>query len=200
VFTIAIDLIDLRGLRAIRQESPGEYALAATTAAMVVLVGVEQGIVLAMVLSLLRIVRHTYRPHTAVLVRGQKEEWRYIPAVPGSVTEPGLVIYRFGAPLFYANAHHFAEDVLNLVGPAPSAVHWLIVDAAPVTHVDYTAARAVLRLHQNLARRGTALVFARVPSELREDLDRHHLTEVIGAALLFNSLHEALAVIHENHL
>ena len=72
VFVIAVKLIDLRGLASIRRESPGEFVLAVITAAVVVLVGVEQGIILAMVLSLLRIVKHTYRPHTGVLVaRGQ---------------------------------------------------------------------------------------------------------------------------------
>ena len=71
VFFIAVRLIDVRGLREIRRESPGEYALAVFTAAVVVLVGVEQGILLAMVLSLLRIVRHSYRPHTGVLVVSQ---------------------------------------------------------------------------------------------------------------------------------
>ena len=79
VFIVAIRLVDLRGLQGIRRESPGEFALALTTAGVVVLVGVEQGIVLAMVLSLLRIVQHSYHPHTAVLTQ----------------QEPGLVVYRF---------------------------------------------------------------------------------------------------------
>src|SRR5215469_13309225 len=129
VFTIAIGLIDLRGLRAIRRESPGEFFLALTTAAIVVFVGVEQGILLAMVLSLLRIVQHSYHPHTALLDKDQKGEWRSRPTVPGAVTEPGLVIYRFGAPLFYANANRFSEEIRGLVEQAPTPVRWLIVDA-----------------------------------------------------------------------
>src|SRR5271166_3830514 len=79
VFFIAIRLIDLRGLRDIRRESPGEYVLAVFTAAVVVLVGVEQGIVLAMVLSLLRIVRHSYHPQTGVLLAAEGGTWRVIP-------------------------------------------------------------------------------------------------------------------------
>ena len=109
VFLIAVRLIDLRGLRGIRRESPAEYALALTTAIVVVLVGVEQGIILAMVVSLLRIVRHSYHPHTAVLVRDDSGIWRSIPAAAGALTEPGLVIYRFGAALFYANAGRFSD-------------------------------------------------------------------------------------------
>src|ERR1700689_222568 len=93
VFFIAVRLIDVRGLRHIRRESPGEFGLAGITAAIVVLVGVEQGILLAMVLSLLRIVRHSYRPHTGVLAVSQHDEWQLVPAAPGTATEPGLVIY-----------------------------------------------------------------------------------------------------------
>jgi len=96
VFTIAVGLIDVRGLRDIARESRGEFVLALATAAVVVLVGVEEGILLAMVLSLLRHVRHSYRPHTAVLVEDKSGPWRQIPAVPGARSGPGLVIYRFG--------------------------------------------------------------------------------------------------------
>jgi MFS superfamily sulfate permease-like transporter len=196
VFTIAIGLIDFRDLRDIRRESPGEFYLALNTAVIVVLVGVEQGILLAMTLSLLRIVHHTYHPHTAVLVKDDKGEWRFPPVVPGEVTEPGLVIYRFGAPLFYANANRFSEEIRGLVVQAPTPVRWLVVDAGPITRVDYTAARSVRQLHGDLTRRGVRLAFAHVGSSLRADLDRHHLTEVIGLTQLFDTLHEALAVVH----
>jgi MFS superfamily sulfate permease-like transporter len=195
VFTIAIGLIDLRGLRAIRRESSAEFYLAVTTAAIVVLVGVEQGILLAMILSLLRIVHHSYHPHSAILVNDEKKEWRLRPVVPGAVTEPGLVIYRFGAPLFYANANRFSEEIRSLVDQAPAPVRWLVVDAGPITRIDYTAARSVERLRDFLTSRGTLLGFAHVESYLRADLDRHHLTEAIGPANLFDTLHEALTVI-----
>jgi SulP family sulfate permease len=193
VFFIAVRLIDVRGLREIRRESPGEYALAVFTAAVVVLVGVEQGILLAMVLSLLRIVRNSYRPHTGVFVVNEGDIWQVVPAVPGAVTKTGLVIYRFGAALFYANASLLAEQIRGLVGPTPSPVRWLVVDAEAITNVDYTAARVVRELHQELADRGVVLVFARAPASLRADLDRHLLTEVIGPAQFFDRLHDAVA-------
>jgi MFS superfamily sulfate permease-like transporter len=193
VFFIAVRLIDVRGLREIRRESPGEYYLALFTAAVVVLVGVEQGILLAMVLSLLRIVRHSYRPHTGVFVLHEGDPWQVVPAVPGVLTEPGLVIYRFGAALFYANASLFADEVRGLVGRAPSPVRWLVVDAEAITNVDYTAARMVRQLHQELVRRGVVLAFARVSPSLKADLDRHLLTDVISPAMFFDRLHEALA-------
>jgi sulfate permease, SulP family len=196
VFTIAIGLIDLSGLRAIRRESPGEFFLALATAVIVVFVGVEQGILLAMLLSLLRIVQHSYHPHTALLVKDENGEWRIRPAVPGAVTEPGLVIYRFGAPLFYANANRFSEEIRGLVEQGSQPVRWLIVDAGPITRIDYTAARVVRQLYSDLARRETRLAFARVEPSLRDDLDRHHLTETIGPAQICDSLHEALALVH----
>jgi len=195
VFIIALRLVNVRALRDIRRESPGEYALALTTAAIVVLVGVEQGIVLAMVLSLLRIVRHSYHPHTAVLVETDSGIWQLTPAIPGALSAPGLVIYRFGAALFYANAGRFADDIRGLVGPAPSPVRWLVVDAGAITQVDYTAARVVRELQEDLAQRGVSLLLAHVQSDLRPDLDRHGLTEVIGRTRIFDSLHQALATL-----
>lgn len=166
------------------------------TAAVVVLVGVEEGILLAMTLSLLRIVHHSYHPHTAALVEDhQRGEWRSIPVIAGAVTKHGLVIYRFGAPLFYANANRFSQEVRNLVGAAPSLVRWVVVDASSITNVDYTAARFVRQLKKDLTQRSTGLAFAHVQPYLRADLERHHLTEVIGPERLYDSLHEALAAM-----
>lgn len=193
VFFIAVRLIDVHGLREIRRESPGEYALAVFTAAVVVLVGVEQGILLAMVLSLLRIVRHSYRPHTGVLVTSQRDAWQLAPAVPGTVTKPGLIIYSFGAALFYANASLFAKEIRGLVERIPSPARWLVVDAEAITNVDYTAAQMVRQLHKELVDRGVVMVFARAPLSLKADLDRHRLTQVIGPAQFFDRLHDAAA-------
>ena len=151
VFMVAIRLIDLRSLREICRESPGEFALAVTTAIVVLAAGVEQGIVVAMVLSLLRVVRHSYHPHTGVMVPGDGGMWKLLPPAPGAVTEPGLVIYRFGATLFYANAHRFSEEVHCIVGPEPSPVRCLVVDAEAITHLDYSAARVLLETQKDLA-------------------------------------------------
>jgi SulP family sulfate permease len=195
VFTIAIRLIDLRALRAVRVESPGEFALAVTTAAVVVFVGVEQGILLAMALSLMRVVHHSYRPHTAVLKQTPDGIWHLTPVIPGAFTEPGMVIYRFGAPLFYANANRFSEGVRMLAATAPKPLHWLIVEAGAITKVDFTAARVLLEVQKDLGAKGTGLVFAHVQSDLRPDLDRHHLTEAIGPNRIFDTLHEACAAL-----
>ena len=192
VFLVAIHMINLRGLRDIRKESPAEFALATFTALVVVAVGVEQGIVLAMILSLLRIVQHSYHPRSGVMTAESDGTRRLIPPVTGAVTEPGLVLYRFGAALFYANASRFAGEIFTLVGPSPTSVRWLIVDAEAITNVDYTAARVVEEVKKNLTNAGVAFGFARVPWDTRADFDRHHLTEAIGPSMLFNRLHDAV--------
>ena len=192
VFLVAIRLIKLRSLRDILRESPAEFALAVTTTVVVVTAGVEQGILLAMVLSLLRIVHHSYHPRTGVMVPDEINIWKLIPPAPGAVTEPGLVMYRFGSALFYANASRFSDEILGLVGPSPTTVRWLIVDAEAITRLDYSAARVVEELKKNLADAGVQLGFARLPLDTKEDFDRHHLTQVIGGSWIFNRLHDAV--------
>ncbi|OLB69410.1 MAG: sodium-independent anion transporter [Alphaproteobacteria bacterium 13_2_20CM_2_64_7] len=193
VFTIALGMIDLTGLRDIRRESPGEFALALTTAAVVVTVGVEEGIVLAIVLSLLRHVRHSYRPHTMVLAPDAAGRWMPVPAIPGAETEPGLIIYRFGADLFYANDHRFTDEVHSLVEHAPTPVRWFIVDADAITDLDYSAARSIRELLDDLARQKVGVIFGRVSPYLKSDMDRHGVTAAIGEARVFTTLHEAIA-------
>ena len=195
VFTIALSLIDLRALRDIRRESPGEFWLAVMTATVVVLVGVEQGIILAMVVSLLRIVHNSYNPHTAILEESRENIWQLNPVSSGVITEPGIILYRFGAPLFYANANRFGEEVRMLAASAHPPLRWFIVDAGAITHVDFTAARVVRELQKDLAAQGVGLAFARVQSDLYPDFDRHHLTEAIGPSRIFDSLHASLAAL-----
>jgi sulfate permease, SulP family len=195
VFTIAVRLINLPALAAIRRESPGEFRLAATTALFVVFVGVEQGIVLAMMFSLFRVVRHSYHPHTAVLKENPNGTWLLKRVVAGATTEPGIVVYRFSAPLFYANANYFAEQVHMLAGSAAAPVHWLVIDAGAITNVDFTAARVVCDAVKDLRAQGTGVIFAHVQSDLKPDLDRHHLTKALGPGRIFDTLHEALAAI-----
>jgi MFS superfamily sulfate permease-like transporter len=198
VFLVALHLVDLKALGDIRAESPQEYALALMTAAVVLLVGVEQGIVLAMVVSLLRVVQHSYHPHSGVLIADANGAWKLEPVAPHVVTEPGLILYRFGAALFYANAGRFFEEVSSLVQPMPTTVCWVVVDAEAMTHLDYSAARVVLALKKNLTEAGVELGFARVPWDLRADFDRHHITEAIGPARIYSRLHDAIAAFEQS--
>jgi MFS superfamily sulfate permease-like transporter len=198
VFVIAIRLIKVRNILDLRRESPGEFGLALIAAVVVVAAGVEQGIVLAMILSLLRIVQHSYHPHTGVMTL-KDGIWQLNPVTAGTMTEPGLVLYRFEAELFYANVNRFSEEVRCLVGQAPTPVRWLIVDAESITHVDYSAARLIERLQKRLKSSDTELGFARMPFGLRADFARHRLNEVIDPSLIFNRLHEALGAFEKLH-
>jgi len=192
VFTIAIGMIDLRNLRDIRRESPGEFYLAVATAATVVAIGVEQGILLAIVLSLFRHVRHSYRPHTLMYQPAATGRWMPEPVTPGTVTEPGLIVYRFGADLFYANQQRFCNEVRELVAQAPAPLRCFVVDASAITDIDYSAARSLRDLIGDLQRKSVRMIFGRVSSYLRADMDRHRITPVIGPENLCATLHEAL--------
>jgi SulP family sulfate permease len=192
VLLVAIHLIDLRGLLAMRRESPGEFGVALVTAVVVVAAGVEQGILLAMVLSLLRVVRHSYRPHTGIIIPENQKSWRVVEAARGVVTEPGLILYRFGAALFYANAARFADEIISLVGPAPTAIRWFVVDAEAITNIDYSASRVIMRLQSHLSAMDVRLGFARLPVTAHADFERHHITDCIPAAMIFDRLHDAL--------
>jgi SulP family sulfate permease len=195
VFSIGVSMIDIARLRAIRRESPGEFSLAVTTAATVVALGVEQGILLAIALSLFRHVRHSYRPHAMMLAPDTTGTWLPVPAMPGKVTAPGLIIYRFGADLFYANANRFDDEARALVRQAPSRVRWFIIDCSAITDIDYSAAQVMRELLGDFAQQDLMVLFARVNPYMRADMDRHCLTPVVSEACIFGTLHEAVAAV-----
>jgi MFS superfamily sulfate permease-like transporter len=198
VFTIAVGMVNVEGLRDIRRESRGEFLVALFTAAAVPAIGVEQGILLAITLSLIQHVRHSYRPHTMVFVPSATGQWAPALAAPGSQTEPGLIVYRFGADLFYANADRFADEVRVLIDNAPAQVRWFVVDAGAVTDLDYSAARTVHDLLDELTAQNVSFAFARVNAYLRLDLDRHGISAKLGEARIHATLHEALAALRGN--
>jgi MFS superfamily sulfate permease-like transporter len=137
-------------------------------------------------------VKHTYRPHTGVLVAEGDLYWQLEAPEPGATTKPGLILYRFGAPLFYANSGRFAEEIRAIVSTPYPTKRWLVVDAEAITQLDYTAARVVRDLHEELIETDVILAFARVGPYLQADFDRHHITDVIGRNLIFPRLHDAL--------
>lgn len=194
VFTIGVKMVDVAGLRAIWRQSPSEFRLALVTAAAVAGIGVEQGVLLAVALSLLEHVRHSYRPHTMVLQPDVAGGWLTIPAAPGLQTEPGLILYRFAADLFYANADHFADEVRALVAQAPVPVRWFVIEAAAITDLDYSAARSLHDLLSDMVQQNVNVAFARVGPFLRADMEAQGIAGVIGGRM-FATLHEALAAV-----
>ena len=195
VFTIAVGMVDVASLRSILQESQGEFMLAILTAAAVVAVGVEQGILFAIGFSLVRHVRHSYQAHSMVLVPDAQGRWETAPARPGLQTAPGLIVYRYGADLFYANADRFADEVRELVEKAPAPVKWLLLDAEAIGDLDLSAAQTVRSLLENLNRRGVRVVFGRVNPYLLSDMRRHRIAEAVGEGRIFPTLHQAFDAI-----
>ena len=193
VFSIALHMIDWRALRDIRRESPGEYRLALLTAAAVVGLGVELGVLLAMALSLLRHVRHSYEPATGVLVRDAVGEWLVLHCSQPKLAEPGLLVYRFGADLFYANERRFADELRDLAERAGPALRAVVVDASAISDLDYSAAHTLRGLIVELRARRIALVFGRASPALRADMQRHGIIAALGGLHVHASLHEALA-------
>jgi SulP family sulfate permease len=193
IFVVAVRLVDVRGLAEVYRMKPREFTVALATAATVVIVGVAQGIILALVFSLLQHVRRSYQPHTAVILHDATDEWRMEPVATGRMIEPGLVMYWFGAELFYANAAHLTEEARRLVNESPSPVKWLVIDAGAITAIDFSAGRALHELQKDLAKQNVVLALTRVSPDLRVDLDRMELTGVIGAQHIFNSRKSCIA-------
>ena len=191
VFHIGLDLIKFEAMRDIYRRARSEFWVALVTAAAVVLVGVEQGIILAMVLSLLEHIRRGYRPKNTLVVRSE-QGWETMPVESLQQFEPGLMVYRFSHSIYYANAQQFEEQVLELAGRAEPAVEWLCVDAAAIADVDYSAAAMLRSVHQSLEKKGIRLVFGRVPQHTRHELDRLGITELVGPDAFYPSGSEVL--------
>lgn len=192
VFQIGLKLIDVRGLAAIHRAKPDEFRVALLTAATVVLVGVREGILLALMLSLLQHVRRSYRPHIAVVMRDEHDQWCLQPPVPGRMILPGMIMFWFGSDLFYANAPFFSKHTRRLVEHSPKPVRWLVIDASAITGLDYSAFQALRELKQDLDKQGVELAVTRIAEEAGADWDILDLTDLIGKDRIFPSRHECL--------
>lgn len=191
VFLIGIELIDVAGMRRVQRERPSEFWVALVTAGMVVFVGVEQGIMLAIVLSLVVHTRHGYRPRNGVLGLSASGAWRTLPLDSGAQLLPGLLVYRFTHSLYYANCQQFSEEVARLVGAAEPPLRWLCLDATAIDDVDFTAAETLRSTQSALARRGIRLVVAEVQADLAAQA-RKDLQELSGDGPLFDTLEDVV--------
>ena len=175
VFLIAVELIDVAGMRRILAARKHEFAVALLTTAAVVGLGVEYGIILAIVASIVDHLRHSYSPLNSVLVKSAEGHWRPVPVGPGARTAEGLVVYRFGTSLYYANAAKLAEDIATLVGHG-APLRWLVLDFAAIGDVDYTASTVLTKAIEHLHQRQIRLVFSSVLAPVRKQLDRYGIS------------------------
>ena len=194
VFVIGIHLVDVAHLRELWRLRRDELALAAATALVVVLIGVEQGILLAAALSVLDFVRRAYRPKDTVMVPAAELDATLIPqpAVLGIETLPGGIAYRFDGTLFFANADHFRQRVLALVGAAPHTVTWVVLDLSPVADIDYSAGQVLLTLLRDLRARSVTVHLAHV-EDIHDLLRRYGVFEIVDAAHVHHGVRDAVA-------
>jgi sulfate permease, SulP family len=195
VFLIAVQLIDVKEMRQIRACRKQEYAVALLTTAAVVVLGVEYGIALAVVASIVDHLRHSYSPLSSVLVKTPAGHWHAAPVMPGARTEDGLVVYRFGTSLYYANAAKLLEDVATLIGHG-DPLRWLVVDCAAIGDVDYTASAVLVKLVQHVQQRHVRLVLSSVLGPVRQQLDRYGICAALGPDAFYDTPGQALEAFH----
>ena len=195
VFLIAVKLIDIGEMRRILSVRRHEFAIVLLTAAAVVGLGVEDGIVLAAAVSIIDHVRHSYHPINSVLVKSAAGHWHPVPVRPAARTENGLVVYRFGTSLYYANASGLEADVAALADHG-SPLRWLVLDAAAIGDVDYTAATVLCQVVEKLRRRRVRLVITSALRPVRQQLDRYGITGALGSGAYYDTPGAALEAFH----
>lgn len=182
VVAAALSLFDLEGLRRLWRQRRSELGLALVAFLAVTLFGALPGIGVAVGLSLLDFIRHAWRPHDAILGRVTNYKgYHDIERHPDARLVPGLILYRWEAPLFFANADLFREHVLDIVDHAPPPVRWLAVTSEPVTDIDTTAADMLDELITELARRSVELHFADMKGHVKDRLRTYGLFDRLGA-------------------
>jgi len=192
VIIAVLGLIDVPALRQLAQWRRDEFVLSMLAFGGVALLGVLWGVGIAIAASLLAFVRRQWRPHDAVLgrvdqLKGYHDTQRY----PEARQVPGLVLYRFDAPLFFANADYFRARVRSLA--RAGGVRWIVVAAEPITDVDATAGETLRALDDELAAEGIELVFAELKDPVRDRLRRYGIADKIGPDRFFPTLGVAVA-------
>jgi len=193
VFLIGVELIDVKGMSKIWIQRPSEFWVALITALVVIFVGVEQGIILAMVLSLIEHVRRSYRSKNDIVVPDKSGGWRLLPVTAPEQMRPGLLVYRFAHTMYYANAQQLSEQVIGLSNRAQPPLVWFCIDASAVADVDFTAASTLRDIHGILKRQGVRLVFCQVIDLVKAELDRYELTDLLGKDAFYGTIHEVVS-------
>lgn len=198
VITAALRLVQLGGVLRLKMARRSEFLLSLVAFAAVVLLGPIKGIGVAIALSLLNFMRKVWRPYATELVRVDGlQGFHDIIRHPEGDRVPGLLLYRFGAPLFFANAGFLEQDLLRRInehkaGPGPD-IRWVVVLGEAITDVDSTAAEGLAELLDLLEARGVVLVFARLKGTVRDRLEPYGLVQRIGRDRFYPTTSEAVA-------
>jgi MFS superfamily sulfate permease-like transporter len=190
VFVIGVKLVDVEALLQIYRFRRVTFAVAVATLTAVVVLGVERGMFVAIALSVLDHLRQEYQPKDLVVITGEAR-LRHTRADAGVESEPGLVIYRFQAPLFFGNADYFAARVQDLILRAPHPVRWFVFDLVSTDEIDFTGGLTLVAKVQQLQQQGVVVALAD-GEDVREDLDRIGLLRCVSSHHVFESLAHAL--------
>ena len=196
VIVAALSLIEIPATIRLWQQRRAEFALSMAAFLGVVLLGVLPGIAIAVVLSIGNVFRRAWWPYQTVLGRvpglpGYHDRRSY----PNAWLMPGLVLFRFDAPLFFANARTFREQINRLASAQPPPT-WIVVAAEPITDVDTTAADMLESLDAALDAKGVSLVFAEMKDPVRSKLERYGLAKKIETQHFFPTLNAAITAYH----
>jgi high affinity sulfate transporter 1 len=200
VIAAAIGLFEVTDLKRIYRIQQWEFWLSMVCFVGVTLLGVIPGIGLAIAIAIAEFLWDGWRPHSAVLgrahgVRGYHDITRY----PDARQIPGLVLFRWDAPLFFANAEFFKERVLDAVAKSSTPVRWLVVAAEPVTSVDVTAGDTVAELDETLHAQGIEFCFAELKDPVKDKLKRFGLLSQVGERYFFPTIGAAVSNYLEIH-
>ncbi|PLC02838.1 sodium-independent anion transporter [Variovorax sp. RO1] len=200
VIASAIGLIEVADLRRIYRIQRWEFWLSIACTVGVVVLGAIEGIGLAIVIAVIEFLWDAWRPYSAVLgradgVKGYHDITRY----PDARLIPGLVLFRWDAPLFFANAELFHDRVADAMAASPTPVRWLVVAAEPVTSVDVTAADMLAELIEALRAAGIQLCFAEMKDPVKDKLKRFGLFERLGDAAFFPTIGAAVSRYLQTH-
>ena len=202
IIVASIGLIDVAAFRFLRKVGRAEFWLAVVTAMGVLTVGILQGILVAVVLSLINVIYHISKPHDALLDDVDTNGgtvYRGVTDKETALTEPGLIVYRFDAPLVFANAAFFTERLEDLVANAGTGLKCVILDAEAISDFDSTAAEALENVDTDLERRGVELWIARANLPLRDLLQVTGLTAKIGEGNIHPSVRAAVTAYHAQY-
>jgi high affinity sulfate transporter 1 len=193
VFIIGIELVDYVGMKRILRVRMDEFVVALLTALTVFLIGVEQGVFVAILASLIDHLRRSYRPPTTVLMerRGTRAGYRAEPVAPEARTQPGLVVYRFSSSLYYANANHFLEELRAFMS-SDDPPRWLCIDAVSMPDVDYTGGKILEQLAQSCTDHRVRLVIADLQPGVSRQLERHGTLAKLGDDALYDSVSDVI--------
>ena len=196
----ALRLIDVAAFRRLRSFRLSEWVLAVTTTLAVLVLGALYGVLAAIAVSVLELLRRVARPHDAVLgfvpgLAGMHDVDDY----PSASPVPGLLVYRYDAPLFFANAENFRQRALAAVDASTDPVQWFVLNAEANVEVDLTALDALDQLRSELHDRGIEFAMARVKQDLRVDLEAAGLVDRIGEQRIFPTLPTAVDAFRRTH-